>query len=49
MGIGSVVFHPTFGEGRVVSFTGAGPKAICQILFDDGVKRRVVARFLTPA
>jgi len=49
LGIGSAVFHPQFGEGRIVSFTGRGAKAICQVVFPDGAKRRIVARFLTPA
>jgi hypothetical protein len=45
----AVVFHPTFGEGTVVSMSGDGRDAIVQVRFKGGGERRIVARFLTLA
>ncbi len=49
MGIGSAVFHPKFGHGRIVSFRGHGPKASVEVAFDGGATKRIQARFLSPA
>ncbi|MEE2779526.1 MAG: hypothetical protein VYE15_03310, partial [Myxococcota bacterium] len=47
MGPGAEVFHPTFGQGRVMRLDGQGREARAQVRFDDGEVRRIVARFLT--
>ena len=44
---GSTVFHPSFGEGRVLTLDGQGRDAKARVLFDDGGERRILARFLT--
>jgi len=49
MGIGSAIFHPKFGHGVIKSFSGIGPKANVEVLFDSGVKKKIRAQFLSPA
>jgi hypothetical protein len=38
--------HPQFGAGTLIARTGAGAGATLEIRFDDGVTRKIVARFL---
>ncbi|MGM0577882.1 MAG: ATP-dependent helicase [Myxococcota bacterium] len=49
LGPGAPVFHPTFGEGKVVDLSGSGPSARVRVRFAGGVEKRIVAKFLTPA
>ncbi len=48
VGPGSAVFHPQFGQGRVVDVSGSGDKAIARVRFATG-ERKIMARFLTTA
>jgi DNA helicase II / ATP-dependent DNA helicase PcrA len=45
----SLVFHATFGEGRVLNINGEGPHAKVKVRFSDGAVKTLLARFLTPA
>lgn len=40
--------HPKFGPGTLIARSGAGDSAALELLFDDGVTRKILARFLTP-
>jgi hypothetical protein len=40
--------HPKFGAGTLIARTGAGASATLELRFDDGVTRKVLARFLAP-
>jgi DNA helicase-2/ATP-dependent DNA helicase PcrA len=46
---GTIVSHPSLGEGQVVSCEGAGGDAKVTVIFDDVGEKRVVARFLKRA
>jgi DNA helicase-2/ATP-dependent DNA helicase PcrA len=46
---GSIVEHPSLGEGRVVSCDGAGGDAKVTVIFDLAGEKRVLARFLRRA
>ncbi|MCA9515609.1 MAG: ATP-binding domain-containing protein, partial [Myxococcales bacterium] len=46
-GPGSAVFHPQFGQGRIVDIEGQGERAKARVRFADGETRKLMARFLT--
>jgi len=45
----SLVFHSTFGEGRVLRIEGRGDHAKAEVRFSDGAVKKLLARFLTLA
>jgi DNA helicase-2/ATP-dependent DNA helicase PcrA len=47
--VGTIVSHPSLGEGQVVSCEGAGGDAKVTVVFDDVGEKRVLARFLRRA
>jgi len=47
--VGTIVSHPSLGEGQVVSCEGAGGDAKVTVIFDLVGEKRVVARFLKRA
>jgi hypothetical protein len=42
---GSVVFHPQFGEGEVMTVRGAGDSTTCEIAFRSGFSKTLMVRF----
>jgi DNA helicase-2/ATP-dependent DNA helicase PcrA len=44
---GRRVFHPSFGEGRVVDLEGQGERAKVTVQFRDGQTRKLIAKVLT--
>ena len=44
---GSRVFHPSFGEGRVVQIDGDERDAKATVRFATGMEKRIISRFLT--
>ena len=42
---GSVVFHPQFGEGEVMTVRGAGDSTTCEIAFRGGFSKTLMVRF----
>ncbi|MFO0582224.1 MAG: UvrD-helicase domain-containing protein [Anaeromyxobacter sp.] len=46
---GTLVAHPSLGEGRVVACDGAGGDAKVTVIFDGSGEKRVVAKFLRRA
>jgi DNA helicase-2/ATP-dependent DNA helicase PcrA len=42
---GSVVFHPQFGEGEVMSVHGAGDSTTCEVAFRSGFSKTLMVRF----
>ncbi|WAS96421.1 hypothetical protein [Nannocystis punicea] len=40
--------HPKFGAGTLIARTGSGDGATLELRFDDGVTRKILARFLAP-
>jgi len=43
--MGQVVVHKTFGQGKIVSISGLGPDTKLTVLFSDGVRRKLLAKF----
>jgi DNA helicase-2/ATP-dependent DNA helicase PcrA len=43
--MGQVVVHKTFGQGKIVSVSGLGPDTKLTVLFGDGVRRKLLAKF----
>jgi DNA helicase-2/ATP-dependent DNA helicase PcrA len=43
--MGQVVAHKTFGQGKIVSISGLGPDMKLTVLFGDGVRRKLLAKF----
>ncbi len=41
---GDRIRHTAFGEGTVQATTGAGPKLVAQVLFDDGAHKKLLVR-----
>jgi len=43
--MGQAVTHKTFGQGKIVGISGLGPDMKLTVLFKDGVRRKLLARF----
>ncbi len=43
--MGQAVTHKTFGQGKIVSISGLGPDTKLTVLFNDGVRRKLLAKF----
>jgi DNA helicase-2/ATP-dependent DNA helicase PcrA len=43
--MGQAVVHKTFGQGKIVSISGMGPDTKLTVLFSDGVRRKLLAKF----
>ncbi len=43
--MGQVVVHKTFCQGKIVSISGLGPDMKLTVLFNDGVRRKLLAKF----
>jgi len=43
--MGQAVVHKTFGQGKIVSISGLGPDTKLTVLFKDGVRRKLMAKF----
>jgi len=43
--MGQAVVHKTFGPGKIVSVSGIGPDTKLTVLFSDGVRRKLLAKF----
>jgi DNA helicase II / ATP-dependent DNA helicase PcrA len=43
--MGQAVVHKTFGSGKIVSISGIGPDTKLTVLFSDGVRRKLLAKF----
>jgi len=43
--MGQTVVHKTFGQGKIVGISGLGPDMKLTVLFKDGVRRKLLAKF----
>ena len=43
--MGQSVVHKTFGQGKIVSISGLGPDTKLTVLFSDGIRRKLLAKF----
>ncbi|GBU22711.1 hypothetical protein R80B4_02623 [Fibrobacteres bacterium R8-0-B4] len=43
--MGQTVVHKTFGRGKIISVSGIGPDTKLTVLFSDGVRRKLLAKF----
>jgi len=43
--MGQSVAHKTFGQGKIVSISGLGPDTKLTVLFSDGIRRKLLAKF----
>jgi DNA helicase-2/ATP-dependent DNA helicase PcrA len=43
--MGQVVTHKTYGKGKILSISGLGPDTKLTVLFDDGVRRKLLVKF----
>ncbi|MFW5775106.1 MAG: ATP-dependent helicase [Chitinivibrionales bacterium] len=43
--MGQVVSHKNYGQGKIISISGFGPDMRLTILFNDGSRRKLMARF----
>ncbi|MFP4417222.1 MAG: ATP-dependent helicase [Fibrobacterota bacterium] len=43
--MGQLVFHKTYGQGKIISISGFGPDMRLTILFNDGSRKKLMARF----
>ncbi|MDR3011655.1 MAG: UvrD-helicase domain-containing protein [Chitinispirillales bacterium] len=43
--IGQNVSHKTYGGGKIVNISGFGPDTKITVLFNDGVRRKLIAKF----
>lgn len=49
LGVGSRIEHKKFGPGKITAVFGAGEKCQAQVTFQDGSKRKLLTRFLSPS
>lgn len=43
--MGQMVSHPKFGEGKIMSVSGFGPDMMLAVLFRDGSRKQMMAKF----
>jgi DNA helicase-2/ATP-dependent DNA helicase PcrA len=43
--MGQTVTHKTYGKGKIVSISGFGPDTKLTVLFNDGARKKLLARF----
>jgi len=43
--VGSLVYHETFGKGKVTNMEGRGDKAKISVLFEDNVSKKLIAQY----
>jgi DNA helicase-2/ATP-dependent DNA helicase PcrA len=43
--MGQHVTHRTYGPGKILSISGFGPDMRLTVLFNDGTRKRLMARF----
>jgi DNA helicase-2/ATP-dependent DNA helicase PcrA len=43
--MGQTVTHKTYGKGKIIGISGFGPDTKLSVLFNDGIRRKLLARF----